>query len=60
MFRKFKEHCSRPITFGWYYKVCAICVALSAIIYALGIMFINGYFDGKDSSEDKTKKTIKK
>ena len=60
MFRKFKEHCSRPITSGWYYKVCAICVALSAISYALGIIFIRRYCDSKDSFETKLKNTIKK
>ena len=31
MFKKFKEHCAKPITWGAYYKLCGICFAASIV-----------------------------
>lgn len=32
MLSKFKQHCAKPITYGAYYKMCAVAFAASAIV----------------------------
>lgn len=35
MFKAFKEHCERPITWGKYYKLCGVSMLASIVISAV-------------------------
>lgn len=35
MFKAFKEHCERPITWGKYYKLCGVTTLASIVISAV-------------------------
>lgn len=50
MFKKFKEHMKQPLTFGWYYKTCAISAILSAVLY--GVICLIGYINSQKGEDD--------
>ena len=37
MFKAFKEHCERPITWGKYYKLCGVTTLASIVIYGVAM-----------------------
>ena len=37
MFKAFKEHCERPITWGKYYKLCGVSMLASTVVYAIAM-----------------------
>lgn len=47
MFKKFKEHMKQPLTYGWYYKNCALSAILAAVIY--GVICLIGYIGSRKS-----------
>ena len=59
MFRAFKEHCKRPITWGKYYKLCGISFIITTIytivyfIY-IGLIDVSGFVESiKDKFSSK-------
>lgn len=56
MFRAFKEHCKRPITWGKYYKLCGISFIITMIYTTVYVI----YFGLIDVSRFKDKFSSKK
>ena len=50
MFKAFKEHCERPITWGKYYKLCGGCMLLSMAVTAAMMYRIQKSFNELDES----------
>lgn len=38
---KIKNFMNKPITWGGYFKMCGVCVALSMLTYGGGIAYVN-------------------
>ena len=50
MFKAFKEHCERPITWGKYYKLCGGCMLLSMAVTAAMMYRIQKSFNELNES----------
>ena len=49
MLKKFKDHMKQPLTFGWYYKNCALSAILAAVMY--GIICLIGYIGSREGDD---------
>lgn len=58
MFKKFKIHCRKPITYGAYYKICAVALFATLVITVGSVLKMKHYtdelyiFEEDDSEEE--------
>ena len=55
MLNKFKQHCAKPITYGAYYKMCGVSLALSVLagaVYTVKTMMVLKHLDRVDGNEE--------
>ena len=50
MIKKIKEHMKQPLTYGWYYKNCALSAIFAAVLG--GIILLIGYIGSQKGEED--------
>lgn len=56
MFKAFKKHCERPITWGKYYKLCGVSMLASIVVSAVTLYHfgksLNDVHESYGSEED--------
>ena len=55
MLNKFKQHCAKPITYGGYYKMCGVSLALWTLVaaaYTVKTMMDLKHLDRVDGNEE--------